>query len=203
VTAVTFDYGTYLASREWALLKRQVRERSGGWCERCRAERVSSIHHLTYERIGHERLEDLIAVGRGCHEYLSAVSEFDPAETVEREGIAAALAGDITWAQLEQALRVVEAAQDFEPEPLSDAEWQRLQPPPPKWHHGANSDEVLAFDIYPSNPGDGSALPEMSLEQLDSLAATAVEFLRVAPTAWVKRYAAAIRAEALRRGVRL
>lgn len=74
-----FDYQTYLASREWAILKRQVKARSGGLCERCHFGKHQDTHHLTYERIGHERLEDLQGVCRDCHEYLSGVSDRDPA----------------------------------------------------------------------------------------------------------------------------
>jgi len=74
-----FAYQAYLASREWALLKRQVRERSGGKCERCGADQEAT-HHLTYERIGEERLEDLQAVCNACHEYLSGLSDIDPTE---------------------------------------------------------------------------------------------------------------------------
>ena len=66
-----FVYKRYLASREWAVLKRRVRERSQGWCERCRARPYQETHHLTYERIGRERLEDLQALCRPCHAYES------------------------------------------------------------------------------------------------------------------------------------
>jgi hypothetical protein len=72
------DYHRHLASREWALLKIQVRERSGGLCERCGAKQQAT-HHLTYERLGHERLEDLLGVCNPCHEYLSGKGELDPA----------------------------------------------------------------------------------------------------------------------------
>lgn len=53
------EYRVYLASREWALLKEQVRARSGGRCERCPDGAHDQTHHLTYERIGRERIEDL------------------------------------------------------------------------------------------------------------------------------------------------
>jgi len=72
------NYKQYLASREWALRKRQVRERSWGRCERCAAPQEAA-HHLTYERLGNERLEDLLAVCDACHEYLSGLRPDDPA----------------------------------------------------------------------------------------------------------------------------
>ncbi len=73
-----FDYQTYLASREWALLKEQVRERCDGWCEHCSAGPYQDTHHVTYERIGHEKIDDLMAVCRPCHEWLSAKRERNP-----------------------------------------------------------------------------------------------------------------------------
>lgn len=75
----TVNYHEYIASREWALKKNAVRERSGGICERCRKNPHTQTHHLTYERLGDERLEDLLGTCRPCHEYLSGRSDFDPA----------------------------------------------------------------------------------------------------------------------------
>lgn len=75
-----FNFKRYLASREWALIKRQVRERSGGMCERCHFREAVEIHHQTYERIGRERLDDLQHVCRPCHKYESAVTDFNPAK---------------------------------------------------------------------------------------------------------------------------
>lgn len=73
------EYQVYLASREWALLKEQVRARSGGRCESCPDGAHDQTHHLTYERIGRERIEDLLGVCEACHQFLSAKSDDDPA----------------------------------------------------------------------------------------------------------------------------
>lgn len=73
------DYYRYIASREWALKKRSLRERSGGVCERCHNAPAQQSHHLTYERTGDELLEDLLDVCRPCHEWLSG-GDFDPIE---------------------------------------------------------------------------------------------------------------------------
>lgn len=88
-----FDYQRYLASREWALLREAVRQRSGNLCERCRARPHENTHHLTYARIGHEDLEDLLAVCRLCHAYLSGKSAVDPyaSELVSRAAVADAV----------------------------------------------------------------------------------------------------------------
>lgn len=77
-----FDYQRYLASREWALLKRAIRERSEGRCERCLIGSYEQTHHMTYARIGHEELTDLLAVCRPCHEFISGFTDVDRAEFI-------------------------------------------------------------------------------------------------------------------------
>lgn len=68
----------YYASREWAILKEQVRDRSGGRCERCKVADCEQTHHLTYERLGNELLEDLQGLCAPCHEYVSGRRDPDP-----------------------------------------------------------------------------------------------------------------------------
>jgi hypothetical protein len=81
-------YHRYLASREWAKLKVQVRKRSGGTCERCRKAPGDSVHHLSYERVFRESLDDLLHVCNPCHAYLSGEIEDDPAAVEnEQDGI--------------------------------------------------------------------------------------------------------------------
>lgn len=73
-----FDYQRYLASREWALKREAVRERSGSRCEHCFRGPQQAVHHLTYERIGREQMTDLMAVCNPCHEWLSGKIEYNP-----------------------------------------------------------------------------------------------------------------------------
>lgn len=72
-------YSAYLCSREWSVLKEQVRARSGGICERCTINPMDHVHHLTYERKYREELEDLQACCKPCHEFIHAKSDNDPA----------------------------------------------------------------------------------------------------------------------------
>lgn len=74
----TFNYQEYLASREWAKLRKAVRERSNNTCERCFVGPQDAVHHKTYARVGHELLEDLQAICKPCHDFLSAESDVDP-----------------------------------------------------------------------------------------------------------------------------
>ena len=72
-------YAAYLCSREWSVLKEAVKHRSRGFCERCTVNPMDHVHHLTYKRKYAERLEDLQACCKQCHEFIHAKSERDPA----------------------------------------------------------------------------------------------------------------------------
>lgn len=72
----------YYASREWAVLREKVRERSGGFCEVCWLRDMEQTHHLTYERMGCEELEDLQAICDPCHRYVSG-KESDRPDAVD------------------------------------------------------------------------------------------------------------------------
>jgi hypothetical protein len=71
-------YQAYLCSREWSEKKEAVRKRSSGICERCRVNMMDAVHHLTYERKYAERLSDLQAICKACHEFTHAKSQYDP-----------------------------------------------------------------------------------------------------------------------------
>lgn len=60
-------YADYLRSPEWRAKADAVLERDRGRCRRCDAA-AEDVHHLTYERIFCEDLDDLIALCRTCHE---------------------------------------------------------------------------------------------------------------------------------------
>ena len=64
-------YKRYLRTQNWQKLRFEVLKRSGGKCERCGFQPYKrgglQIHHLSYDRVGHESLEDLIAICPRCH----------------------------------------------------------------------------------------------------------------------------------------
>lgn len=60
----------YLRSKHWRRLRAQVAHRASFTCERkgCAAYGQNlDVHHKTYERIGHERLDDLVYLCRTDH----------------------------------------------------------------------------------------------------------------------------------------
>lgn len=64
-------YKRYLRTQNWQKLRFEVLKRSGGKCEWCGYQPYKrgglQIHHLSYDRVGHESLEDLIAICPRCH----------------------------------------------------------------------------------------------------------------------------------------
>ena len=60
------NYSRYLVTRRWQARRRLVLMRDGGRCRRC-GRRGNQVHHLTYERVGHEHLDDLVLLCGPCH----------------------------------------------------------------------------------------------------------------------------------------
>lgn len=57
-------------SEHWTVLKKFAWERADGRCERCDEPLIKGachLHHLTYERRGRERLEDVKYLCLACH----------------------------------------------------------------------------------------------------------------------------------------
>lgn len=84
-------------SPEWQVLRAQVMIRSDGRCEVCRTATATQVHHVTYERLGHEDVErDLLAVCRGCHAGITSPAE--QAALARNRDLAGDLADDIAQA---------------------------------------------------------------------------------------------------------
>jgi HNH endonuclease len=61
------NYRLYLFSYEW-LVRRSYKLQSVGYrCENCGEPWSLQVHHLTYDRLGHERDSDLLVLCRACH----------------------------------------------------------------------------------------------------------------------------------------
>lgn len=60
-------YNRYLQTPEWRERRRRVMARANGICEGCGEREATQVHHLTYTRVGHEMLFDLVAVCDACH----------------------------------------------------------------------------------------------------------------------------------------
>ena len=64
------SYAAYLRSETWQATKRRKLSSVDWCCENCGAEwgmTALDVHHLTYERLGREKDEDLRVLCRACH----------------------------------------------------------------------------------------------------------------------------------------
>jgi hypothetical protein len=67
-TYFTDEYLEYIKSPEWRRKRRTLIRQRGRVCERCgQRSKAIEVHHLTYERLGNERDEDLQLVCPECH----------------------------------------------------------------------------------------------------------------------------------------
>ena len=69
------EYVAYLASAAWRERKERALASAAACCWCCRAlptERRLDLHHMTYERLGHEQYGDLVLLCRKCHEAVHA-----------------------------------------------------------------------------------------------------------------------------------
>lgn len=62
------DYICYLASDKWKEIREKVFSRDNNICQFCKVSPADQVHHTTYERLGNERLEDLLSICIPCHE---------------------------------------------------------------------------------------------------------------------------------------
>lgn len=61
-------YHTYMSSLAWQDKRRRVLFRDGNQCQHCGSREYLEVHHLSYARLGCERLADLITLCRTCHQ---------------------------------------------------------------------------------------------------------------------------------------
>lgn len=62
------EYMAYMKSPEWKAIRAERLKLDDSTCQHCGACYVPlQIHHITYKRLGEERLEDLISLCETCH----------------------------------------------------------------------------------------------------------------------------------------
>jgi hypothetical protein len=63
-------YDKYLSSDEWKTQAERIKQRDNYTCQICKCNKAQQVHHLTYERVGNEDDNDLIAVCTPCHQLI-------------------------------------------------------------------------------------------------------------------------------------
>ena len=63
-------YCEYLKTPWWDLVRTRTIKRANGVCEFCQERAAREAHHTTYERIGQEKPDDMVALCRHCHQHI-------------------------------------------------------------------------------------------------------------------------------------
>ena len=65
----TFNKKVYLKSAQWKALRLATLKRDHYTCQQCGIDNVPlDVHHIHYNNLGNEPLEDLVCVCRSCHQ---------------------------------------------------------------------------------------------------------------------------------------
>lgn len=67
------DYREYLESSHWDNIRLARLKKDGYQCQICGSGKNLCVHHLTYDRIGREQMDDLITLCQECHEKVHAI----------------------------------------------------------------------------------------------------------------------------------
>lgn len=67
LTSPKGKYHQYLESKEWKEKRKLVFERDKNLCQSCKSAPAFHVHHLHYNNIFRENLEDLLSVCAACH----------------------------------------------------------------------------------------------------------------------------------------
>ena len=72
-----YKYYVYLSTDKWKQKRKQVLDRDKNQCQICKKNEATEVHHLTYDRVFDEELEDLLSVCNLCHLKLHELQPLD------------------------------------------------------------------------------------------------------------------------------
>jgi len=61
------NYDQYLETRHWRRVRKKALRRAGDHCQLCGKNNGLNVHHNSYDRLGHERKSDVVALCVECH----------------------------------------------------------------------------------------------------------------------------------------
>jgi len=70
------EYHIYLQSAGWKNIRKQKIAEANNRCEICGYKKTLEIHHLNYNTIGNENLNDLQVVCHDCHQKIHTITSF-------------------------------------------------------------------------------------------------------------------------------
>lgn len=85
------SYRAHLKSAKWKKLRKAKLDEAHGQCQKCGAgQGRREVHHKSYERLGDERLEDLIVLCPDCHAFEDKIRAIEGGQR-SRRALAAAV----------------------------------------------------------------------------------------------------------------
>lgn len=67
------EYANYMNSARWTAFREVALARAKRRCRACSSPDDLHVHHLTYERLGNERLEDVVVLCENCHDIVHRI----------------------------------------------------------------------------------------------------------------------------------
>jgi len=68
------EYQGYLKSGHWQEIKAKFARSNSKRCFLCGETGILHLHHKTYDRLGHEKLGDLVYLCPKCHEFVHSLA---------------------------------------------------------------------------------------------------------------------------------
>jgi 5-methylcytosine-specific restriction endonuclease McrA len=68
---LTQAYKDYISSPSWIKLKNQRLKLDKYVCQACFKKKATQVHHVTYKRLFHELMDDLVSVCFPCHKLIT------------------------------------------------------------------------------------------------------------------------------------
>lgn len=96
-------YTEYMNSPQWRARRSRIMLRDNFICQACHVKPANHVHHKTYERLGEELDEDLVALCFECHKaehpqrFCSNVSDSSQSVTAESESADSGNDRDLPW----------------------------------------------------------------------------------------------------------
>lgn len=92
------EYASYLASQHWQFTKEKRIRIDGGKCYFCGTQEALAVHHLHYDNIGREDVEnDLVTVCRSCHRKLHSLVSKMPSVNIANKLEPCSEAVGVVW----------------------------------------------------------------------------------------------------------
>ncbi|SFE68105.1 virus viroplasmin [Paenibacillus algorifonticola] len=79
------NYNAYLKTEHWEKIKTFYFVFNSKSCRLCRSKRILNLHHKTYERIGNEKIRDLVCLCQQCHHKLHEINDLRVNDFIGRQ----------------------------------------------------------------------------------------------------------------------